>query len=67
MTTKTKIEETIAGAQLLAGQLKTCALDTDVASVQEMYNRMAQQVEDIIPKLRGRLGFVGKEEPQYKP
>jgi hypothetical protein len=30
-----------------------------------MYNEMAQQVEDIIPKLQGRLGHVEKEEPQF--
>lgn len=66
MTTKNRIEEAIAQAELLAGQLKTCALDTDVPSVREMYNSMSQQVEEIIPKLRGRLGHVVKEEPQYR-
>ena len=38
MTTKNRLEEVIANAQMLAGQLKTCALDTDVPSVREMYN-----------------------------
>jgi hypothetical protein len=66
MTTKNRIEEAIAQAELLAGQLKICALDTDVPSVREMYNSMSQQVEEIIPKLRGRLGHVVKEEPQYR-
>ena len=44
MTTKNRIEEAIAQAELLAGQLKTCDLDTDVPSVREMYNSMSQQV-----------------------
>ncbi len=66
MTTKTRIEQTVAGAQTLVGQLKSCALDTDVPSVREMYNRMAQQVEVIIPKLQGRLEHVKKEEPQFR-
>ncbi|MDI9441500.1 MAG: DUF1657 domain-containing protein [Firmicutes bacterium] len=65
MTTKTRIEEAVAGAHSLVGQLKACALDTDVPSVKAMYNEMAQQVEDIIPKLQGRLGHVEKEEPQF--
>ncbi len=65
MTTKSKIEEVIANAEVLAGQLKTCALDTDVPAVKEMFNTMSQEVENIIPKLRGRLGHVVREEPQY--
>lgn len=65
MTTKIRIEETIAGAQVLAGQLKNQALDTEVPAVKEMYHALAAQVEEIIPKLQGRLGFVKKEEPQY--
>ncbi|HHT42161.1 MAG TPA: DUF1657 domain-containing protein [Firmicutes bacterium] len=65
MTTKSKIEEVIANAEVLAGQLKTCALDTDVPAVKEMFNTMSQEVENIIPKLRGRLGHVVSEEPQY--
>ena len=61
MTTKHRIEETIANAEILAGQLKTCALDTDAPSVKEMYNIMSQQVEDIIPKLQGRLGHLERD------
>ncbi|NLM41472.1 MAG: DUF1657 domain-containing protein [Firmicutes bacterium] len=66
MTSKNRIEEVIANAEMLAGQLKTCALDTDVPAVREMYNSMSQQVEEMIPKLRGRLGHVVSEEPQYE-
>lgn len=66
MTTKSRIEQTVAGAHSLAGQLKSCAMDTDVPAVQEMYNGMAQQIEDMIPKLQGRLKHVQKEEPQYQ-
>ena len=66
MTTKTRIEQTVAGAHSLAGQLKSCAMDTDVPAVQDMYNGMAQQIEDMIPKLQGRLKHVQKEEPQYQ-
>ncbi|NLJ79786.1 MAG: DUF1657 domain-containing protein [Firmicutes bacterium] len=66
MTTKTRIEQTVAGAQSLVGQLKSCALDTDVPAVKDMYNNMAKQVEEIIPTLRGRLGHVKDEEPQFR-
>lgn len=66
MTTRTRIEQMVAGAQTLVGQLKTCAMDTDVPAVKEMYNGMAQQIEDMIPKLQGRLEHVQKEEPQYR-
>ncbi len=66
MTTKTRIEQTVAGAHSLAGQLKSCAMDTDVPAVQDMYNGMVQQIEDMIPKLQGRLKHVQKEEPQYQ-
>ena len=66
MTVKTRIEQTVAGAQSLAGQLKTCALDTDAPAVKDMYCQMAEQIEDMIPKLQGRLTHVQKEEPQYR-
>ena len=66
MTVKTRLEQTVAGAYSLAGQLKSCALDTDIPAVQEMYNRMAMQVEEMIPRLQGRLEHVEKEEPQYQ-
>ncbi len=66
MTTKTRIEEVIANAEMLAGQLKACALDTEVPTMKEMYNIMSQQVEEMIPRLRGRLGHVVSEEPQYE-
>ncbi|NMB02403.1 MAG: DUF1657 domain-containing protein [Firmicutes bacterium] len=63
MTTREIIEEAIANAEILAGQLKTCALDTDAPSVKDMYNIMSQQVEDMIPRLRGRLGHITEEHP----
>ncbi|HHT90801.1 MAG: hypothetical protein QM451_05455 [Bacillota bacterium] len=66
MTVKTQIEEIVAGAHTLAGQLKTCALHTDVPAVKDMYNEMAGQIEDMIPKLEGRRAHVQKEEPQYR-
>lgn len=66
MTTKARLEQTVAGAHSLVGQLKTCAMDTDVPAVQNMYHDMAQQVEDMIPKLQGRLKHVQKEEPQFQ-
>ncbi|HHU61366.1 MAG TPA: DUF1657 domain-containing protein [Natronincola sp.] len=66
MTTKSRIEQTVAGAHSLAGQLKSCAIDTDVPAVKDMFNTMAQDVEDMIPKLQGRLKHVGKEEPQFQ-
>ncbi|MCK9525322.1 MAG: DUF1657 domain-containing protein [Limnochordia bacterium] len=66
MTTKTRVEQTVAEAHSLVGQLKTCAMDTDVPAVKDMYDGMAQQIEDMIPKLQGRLRHVQKEEPQFQ-
>ena len=66
MTTKNRIEEAIAPAELLAGKLKACDLETDVPSVREMSNSMSQQVEELLPTLRGRMGHVVQEAPQYR-
>ena len=66
MTTKRQIEQTVAGAHSLVGQLQTCAMDTDVPAVKDMYSDMADQITDMIPKLQGRLRHVQKEEPQYQ-
>lgn len=66
MTVKTQLEKTILTAQDLASQLKHHALETEVSAVSEMYNRMHQQVDEIIPRLKGRLSHVKDEEPQFR-
>ncbi|NLM25961.1 MAG: DUF1657 domain-containing protein [Firmicutes bacterium] len=66
MTVKTQLEKTILTAQDLCSQLKYHALETEVPAVVEMYERMHQQVEDIIPRLKGRLAHVKDEEPQFR-
>lgn len=66
MTVKTQLEKTILTAESLCSQLKNHALETEVPSVVKMYEHMHGQVEDILPKLKGRLGHVKDEEPQFR-
>ncbi|NLM70307.1 MAG: DUF1657 domain-containing protein [Firmicutes bacterium] len=66
MTVKTRLEKTIADAQSLSSQLKQHALETEQPAVSEMFESMSQTVDEMIPRLKGRLGHVKDEEPQYR-
>ncbi|MGB4140327.1 MAG: DUF1657 domain-containing protein [Limnochordia bacterium] len=66
MTVKTRLEKTIADAESLCGQLKNHALETEQPDVSDMFASMSQQIEEMIPRLKGRLAHIKDEEPQYR-
>ncbi|HKM17943.1 MAG TPA: DUF1657 domain-containing protein [Limnochordia bacterium] len=66
MTVKTRLEKTIADAESLSSQLKNHALETGHPDVSEMFTSMSQKIEEILPRLKGRLEHVKDEEPQYR-
>lgn len=65
MPVNTKLEQTIAGIQGAASDLKTFAQETNDQQAKQMFNQLSQTLEDAQKQLEARLGYVQSEEPQY--
>ncbi len=66
MTVGTKIKQTIASAEGVAANLKTFALDTENQQAKQLYNQLAQQMDQVIQQLKVREEQIYSEEPQYR-
>jgi hypothetical protein len=66
MTVGTKIQQTIASAESIVANLKSFALDTNNQQSKQMYNQLAQNMENIVQQLKTREQQVMSEEPQYR-
>lgn len=65
MPTGTKLETALASAKGLAADMKTFSLDTDNQEAKQMFNQLANTMENVSQTLQGRYDFVKQEEPQY--
>lgn len=65
MPVNTKLEQTIAGIQGAAADLKTFAQETNDQQAKQMFKQLSQTLEDAQTQLEARLGYVQSEEPQY--
>ena len=65
MPTGTKIETALASAKGLAADMKTFSLDTDNQEAKQMFNQLANTMENVAQTLQSRFDFVRQEEPQY--
>ncbi|OUM84821.1 MAG: hypothetical protein BAA01_07780 [Bacillus thermozeamaize] len=66
MTVGTKMQQTIASAESVKANLKTFALETQDQQAKQMYNQLAQSMENIISSLQSRMNYMEQEEPQYR-
>lgn len=66
MTIGQKMHQTLASLEGAASNLKTFALDTQDKNVQQMFNNLSGQVENICTALKGRVNYIEQQEPQYK-
>ena len=65
MPTGTKIETALASAKGLAADMKTFSLDTDNQEAKQMFNQLANTMDNVAQTLQSRFDFVRQEEPQY--
>ncbi|GAA0077457.1 hypothetical protein UT300005_18350 [Clostridium sp. CTA-5] len=65
MPTGTKLETALASAKGLAADMKTFSLDTDNQEAKQMFNQLANTMENVEQTIQSRLDFVKQEEPQY--
>ena len=66
MTVGTKMQQTIASAESVKASLKSFALETQDQQAKQMYQQLAQSMENIIHSLQSRLNYIEQEEPQYR-
>jgi len=66
MTVGTQLQQTIANAQSVSASLKNFALETQDQQAKQMFNTLAQNMDNIVSQLQSRFDYVSTEEPQYK-
>ncbi|GIM44545.1 hypothetical protein DNHGIG_00940 [Collibacillus ludicampi] len=66
MTVGTKMQQTIASAESVMANLKSFALDTVDPQAKQMYNQLAQTMENTVMTLKARLNYIQQQEPQYR-
>ncbi|TCS83508.1 DUF1657 domain-containing protein [Tepidibacillus fermentans] len=66
MTVGTQLQQTIASAQSVAANLKSFALQTQDQQAKQMFNQLAQNMDNTISALQARFNYISSEEPQYK-
>lgn len=66
MTTANKIAQTLANCESAAADLKSFALDTQDQQAKQMYQQLAQTMDNSVNQIRNRLDYAMSEEPQYQ-
>lgn len=65
MTVASKFAATVASAESVAADLKSFALETEDQQAKQMFQQLAQTMENTASQLRNRLTYIMQEEPQY--
>ncbi|WP_018132445.1 DUF1657 domain-containing protein [Effusibacillus pohliae] len=66
MTVGTKLQQTVASIESAAASLKQFALDTQDKQAKQMYNQLAQTLDNCKSTLQSRLNYIQQQEPQYR-
>jgi len=66
MTIGTQLQQTLASAESVKANLMSFALETNNQQAKQMYNQLAQTMENVVSVLKSRNNYVQQEEPQYK-
>ncbi len=65
MTVASKFATTVASAESVAANLKTFALETKDQQAKQMFQQLAQTMDNTVSQLKSRLNYLMQEEPQY--
>ncbi|MHB1683129.1 MAG: DUF1657 domain-containing protein [Bacilli bacterium] len=66
MTVGIKMQQTIASAEGVAANLKQFSLETQDQQAKQMFNQLAQTVDNTVTTLQSRLTYIQQQEPQYR-
>ena len=65
LTVANKLATTLANAESVAASLKSFALETEDQQAKQMFQQLAQSMDNTVSQLRNRLDYIMQEEPQY--
>ena len=65
MTVASKFATTVASAESVAANLKTFALETKDQQAKQMFQQLAQTMDNTVTQMKSRLNYIMQEEPQY--
>lgn len=66
MTVGTQMQQAIASAQSVSASLKQFSLETDDQQAKQLFNSLAQNMDNTVSQLQARLNYISTEEPQFK-
>lgn len=66
MTVGTQMQQAIVSAQSVSASLKQFSLETDDQQAKQLFNALAQNMDNTVSQLQARLNYISTEEPQYK-
>lgn len=65
MTIANKIAQTLASCEGAAANLKSFALETQDEQAKQMFQQLAQTMDNAVNQIRNRVDYIMSEEPQY--
>lgn len=66
MTVGTKLHQTLASLEDAKAQLKSFSLETEDQQAKANYAQWAQQLDNVVQGLSGRVNYAESQEPQYQ-
>ncbi len=66
MTVGNKLHQTLTTLEGAKANLESFALETDNTNAQNVYNKCAQDIQNVAQQLESRVNQVEQEEPQFK-
>ncbi|GAB6139134.1 DUF1657 domain-containing protein [Halanaerobaculum tunisiense] len=66
MTVGDQLHQTLTSVEGAKSNLESFALSTNDQQAQQMYNQLAQDLENVTNQLENRVNYVEQEEPSYK-
>ena len=66
VTVGTKMKQTLASAESILADLKSYQLETQDPQAKQLFQNLANQMEQTVQGLKQRLQQIEQQEPQYR-
>lgn len=66
VTIANKVAQTLASCEGVAANLKSFALETQDEQAKQMFQQLAQTMDNAVNQIRNRVDYMMSEEPQYQ-
>lgn len=65
MTVASQFAQALASAESVCASLKSFALETQDQQAKQMFQQLAQNMDNTVSQMKSRLNYIMQEEPQY--